>query len=78
MNRLVGLGVAVDQFFNVLLGGWPDETLSARAWRKRDDSPAWGRVYRAINAVFFWQADHCLDSWVAETERRQLPRDYRR
>ena len=27
--------IAVDQLVNALLAGWPDETLSSRAWRRR-------------------------------------------
>ena len=29
---LYRVSIAVDQLFNSILGGWPDETLSARAW----------------------------------------------
>lgn len=28
--------VALDQLVNALFGGWADETLSSRCWRKRD------------------------------------------
>lgn len=63
--------IALDQLLNALLGGWADETLSARAHRKSD----WRR--QAINALFFWQYDHCAASYWAERNRRQLPPDYR-
>jgi hypothetical protein len=68
--------IAFDQQLNAFLFGWADETLSARAWRKRDTSL--GKLaYRIINGIFFWQQNHCHQSWVAEMERRQLPRSYR-
>lgn len=31
------IAVAFDQLVNTLLGGWADETLSARAWRHKLD-----------------------------------------
>jgi hypothetical protein len=70
--RLFQLLIAIDQAFNTLLGsGWADESLSAFAHRKR----GWRR--RVINAIFFWQDDHCLLSYGAELLRKQLPKDYR-
>lgn len=75
--RLLQLAIALDQVFNTLAGGWADETLSARAWRCRHEGPAWRLAYRAINALFWWQADHCRASHAAELLRRQLPAAYR-
>ena len=66
--------IAIDQFANVLLRGEPDETLSSRAHRMRlKGQPIWGWTARAINLVFFLQADHCLEAFEAEQRRRQLP-----
>lgn len=68
--------VAVDQLANTLLGGMADETLSARAWRHHlDGSRDWPRVI--IDALFFWQTDHCRTAYESEVERRQLPPEYR-
>lgn len=68
--------IALDQLINALLSGMADETLSARAFRRelqgRSDLPR-----RAIDAMFFWQADHCYRSWRSEIERQQLPNYYR-
>ena len=51
--------VAIDQLVNTLLGGWADETLSARAWRHKLDGsrswPAW-----IIDHLFFWQDNHVV------------------
>lgn len=74
---LLNLGIAVDQLFNVLFGGWPDETLSAVAHRYAPYSMRWNIVRKLLNLIFFWQDDHCLDSYLAEVERKQLPREYR-
>lgn len=68
--------VAVDQLANTLLGGWADETLSAKAHRCRSRA-GWDIARRVINGIFFWQTNHCLASFNAELERRQLPVEYR-
>lgn len=63
--------IAIDQTINTMVGGWADETLSARAHRCN-----W-RIRSVINAVFFWQDDHCRASYESERQRRQLPLEYR-
>lgn len=71
-RRLFQLLIVFDQVFNVLIGsGFADEVLSAYAHRKG----GWRR--RAINALFFWQTDHCRSSYEAEMERRQMAPEYR-
>lgn len=73
--------VALDQLVNTLIPakyegfGYADETLSARAWRLRQ-STAWGRLRILIDAVFFWEADHCRRAFMAECTRQQLPLRY--
>ena len=67
--------LALDQLANTLLGGMADETLSARAYRTRETNP-WRM--RVIDALFFWEDNHCYESWLSEVERRQLPSAYRR
>lgn len=54
--RLKQIAIAVDQLGNTLLGGWADETLSARAYRNRFSSNGWRLLYSLINDVFFWTA----------------------
>lgn len=68
--------IAADQLANTLVGGYADETLSARAHRIAEEGgPAWPQ--RLINALFFWERAHCLRAYRSEVERRQLPRGYR-
>ena len=70
------LFIAFDQLANALLGGWPDETLSSRAWRRDlEDDVSWPR--KLIDALFFWEKDHCRDSYYSEVERRQCPPELR-
>lgn len=65
------IAIAIDQLVNALLGGMSDETLSARAHRTQ--SP----LERYIDAIFFWDENHCRASYQSELERRQLPPQYR-
>jgi len=66
------IAIALDQLVNAIFGGWADETLSARF--HRTNSP----LKRYVDAAFFWEEDHCLSSYQAEHQRRQLPPAYRR
>ena len=65
------IAIAIDQLVNTLLGGYADETLSARAHRTQ--SP----LERYIDAMFFWQVAHCFESYISEKRRQQLPPEYR-
>ena len=69
--------IALDQLFNTLIGGMADETLSARAWRLGGVSPGWRTARRVIDALFFWQDNHCAAAFLAEVTRKQLPTVYR-
>lgn len=68
--------ISVDQMINSLIGGQADETLSARAWRLRLVSPYWRVAQVVIDALFFWQTEHCKESYFAEFERKHLPPEY--
>lgn len=71
--------ISLDQALNTITWikgdgfGWADETLSARAWRLRRQSNAWQRIDR----LFFWDPDHCRQSYESELHRRHLPFEYR-
>ena len=68
---LMRLAIGFDQLLNALLGGDIDETLSSRAYRRtRTGSRKWQRIESAINAVFFWQHEHCRESFRNERQRR--------
>ena len=68
--------IAVDQLVNSLLAGFPDETLSSRAWRwEKDGVRSWPR--RLIDHLFFWEEQHCFQSYQSEREGRQLPPELR-
>lgn len=45
----------------VFLLGHPDQSLSARCYLQRNGR-VWCALYRAINALFWWDNDHCKAS----------------
>lgn len=69
--------ISIDQLLNALLAGYPDETLSSRAYRCRHKK-RWAIAEKVINAIFFWdrQGDirHCELSFMGE---KHLPQRYR-
>lgn len=66
--------IAVDQLANAVRGGHPDETLSAAAHRRHlAGKSGWRNV---INALFWWQEDHCKAAYESEKTRSQLPKEY--
>lgn len=63
--------IALDQVLNTVFGGWADESLSSRAHRLSEKGKTWPK--KLIDAIFFWQKDHCKESYESELERSQLP-----
>lgn len=66
------LFIAVDQVFNALAGGWPDETLSSRTWREREQHP-----FRLIIIDFVFGEGHCHNSWNWERLDMHSPEEFR-
>ncbi|MEY2909072.1 MAG: hypothetical protein RLZZ602_1595 [Pseudomonadota bacterium] len=65
----LNLSVLISQSINVIfLAGHPDQTVSARAYANQDQ-PAWLFVQDMINAVFFWQDNHCRTSYLEDITR---------
>lgn len=69
--------VAIDQLFNALLGGWADETLSARSYRMANKKMRWTIARYLIDKLFFWQENHCKGAYMSEMKRNGLPPEYR-
>lgn len=77
-NYFFQLALCIDQGANALTGGFADETLSSRAHRMREKGqPVWGWTAAFIDALFFWQKDHCLNAWRSEVLRSQMPPEFR-
>lgn len=76
MTRAKRILIALDQLVNAAFGGWPDETISSRAWRwELSGKRNWPR--RLIDGLFFWDRDHCRESYESERLGRQLPPEFR-
>ena len=66
--------IALDQQFNTLLGGSPDETLSSRAYRTEQHQRILGRIFRpVIDKIFWFEIKHCKKAYYSEINRLQLP-----
>lgn len=75
--RVLQIAIALDQLVNTLLGGYADETISAKSYRCRHNSGMRWLAYRSINALFFWQDDHCHSAFDSEKLRAHFPIEYR-
>lgn len=69
--------IAFDQLLNTLIpGGWADETISSRSYRwSRSGTRHWPR--KSIDALFFWQTDHCKQAYESELRRWHMPPELR-
>lgn len=47
---------------NVITGGKSNQTLSARQYERYRQKKI--NLVRVIDKVFFWEKDHCMESWV--------------
>lgn len=78
MSRyLLNLLIALDQLVTAVLGWFPDETLSSYAYRLELQGKPAGVFRRLIDALFWFQADHCRKAYMAERGRRQFPPELR-
>ena len=66
MSYLTRVAAWLSQGINcIFLNGSPDQTVSARSYVNRSNS--WGgTMYFTINTIFFWQEDHCRNSYEAD------------
>lgn len=71
--------IAFDQLVNAILGGYPDETLSASAWIGEQQGRPIPRVMRPVIDFIFLpiERDHCRKAFDAERARTQSPEQTR-
>jgi hypothetical protein len=78
LSYVRNVAIAVDQFANAVLFGWPDETLSSRCGRSIHRYPykAWAKL---IDAIFhpFQGPNHCVNAYRKELTRYQFPPEMR-
>lgn len=80
---LYNVAIAADQFFNALLRGAADETLSSRTYRAAVLNPTpkkrWKIIHRTIETLFFWEkGKHCKMAYHSELTRKQYPDAFRK
>ena len=81
-NYIMSILISLSQLGNVILGGYPDESMSARAWRTSQKRKLPGLLLRpVIDGLFYaitWGRDrqHCRDAYESEKLRRQFPKHY--
>jgi hypothetical protein len=81
-DRLLHILIAFDQLAWVLVTfgkGYPDETISAAAWRMERQGKIAGRVLRPLVDLLFrpLERDHCYRAWLSEVQRSHLPSAYK-
>ena len=55
---------------------WADETISAHCWRWHESGiRSWPRA--VVDALLFWDGEHCRESYVSEVMRTQSPVEVR-
>ena len=70
--------IAIDQLLNVLVcNGEPDETMSSAAFRMHRDGRPAGFLKPLIDTLFFFDPNHCQESYFAEKRRQQLAPEFR-
>ena len=79
MNWLLSVLIALDQLVNAIIGGYPDETLSASAWKGEQDGKLLAKFFRPIiDAIFsIVEKDHCYNAYLSEIKGSQRPPSYR-
>lgn len=76
--KLDQVAIAFDQFVgSIFMNCDADETMSAKLWRCQCDKRRYKVLRVLVDKIFFWQMDHCFESYLAEKCRRQLPASYR-
>ena len=73
------IAIAIEQLLNTFIqDGFADETLSARAYRMTDVSIEWRYVHITFDWLFklIGKTNHCYESYLAEKNRSQLPKEY--
>lgn len=78
MQYLKNLLIALDQLLNAIFAGWPDETMSSRAYRwDVAGVRSWPRKVIDFIADICQDSNHCYESFRSERIGRQQPPELR-
>ncbi|WP_193617873.1 MULTISPECIES: hypothetical protein [Neisseria] len=76
---LKNIAIAADQSINAVFGGYPDETMSSRIYRKEraanrgEASKYWKWLRVAVDKLFFLQKNHCEKAHLREQQKAHFP-----
>lgn len=75
MKYILNVLIAIDQLVNALIGGYPDETLSASAWLGEQQGKFFPCIFRPLIDFLFLpiERSHCANAYFSEYNRTQRP-----
>jgi hypothetical protein len=75
LRYILNVLIAADQLVNTLIGGYPDETISAAAWRGEQSGRIAGKIMRPVIDFLFlpFERHHCFGAWLSEFNHTQRP-----
>jgi hypothetical protein len=80
MTRILHILIAFDQFVFCLItlgGAYPNETMSSAAYRGELDGKLTGKIFRPlIDALFWFNPNHCQQAYFNVVNNKQLPSSY--
>lgn len=78
LQHIYQILIAIDQLINAIFLGYADETISSRMYRYEIEGNIIGKIFRPIIDRMFWfQKEHCRESYLSEQLRSHLPRNLR-
>lgn len=75
LRYILNVLIAADQLVNTLIGGYPDETISAAAWRGEQSGRIAGKIMRPVIDFLFLplERSHCKRAFESEYNFSQRP-----
>jgi hypothetical protein len=75
MKYILNVLIAIDQLVNALIGGYPDETLSASAWLGEQQGKFFPCIFRPLIDFLFLpiERNHCANAYFSEFKGTQRP-----
>lgn len=75
IRYILNILIAFDQLVNTIFGGYPDETISAAAYRGELQGRWAGKIMRPVIDTLFYpiERDHCFSAWLSEYNHSQRP-----
>lgn len=70
LKYLERVGIALSVLLNVLLGGYSNQTFSARNYGWKRDGKL--NLVWLIDTIFWFDKNHCLDSWSYWIVRKEI------